>query len=478
MPLKPFSEYRDEFTRENPFRMLTNVLGLSSVHENNDVEPSRMSKEDAISKQIQEAIEAALTSAETPDSISTAYARMSDHGQISFRKILESELESLLPKKEMPEYGNKVMSMLDVITLGIDSHEKAHRFLRIHDIDLDDPKDFERAKSILTEAIQFYDKHIVSTGNNSIQHVNKFRNPRSIHDIYDIFMTASGYGSHQKLTGQACALLRIAAVIDYIDKDPRLRLLNDIEKQIEKFSSSHIRKYSEKHKSMIFSTRGEPNPIEVPLVGFKTRLKKRDRIIAKLLNKPKATSDELSDPVGMMFITRNSIDIINLLYALFTSESAVFPVANIRPYRSRRRIPYIIDLIKNVKHIMSLPKEQREDETLRLIKDFPFSSEQRPIDSNSRNKFSSSDFKNISITFEMTVMDSQGQRQGVPVEMQLLSEEHMVNNNLNADHAGYEAKQYAQVAKRITGHNLLTSYEEYEQKYYSKKPAEKRNGSY
>ncbi len=444
-----------------------NVMGMrylpGEAEDPERAELSVLAQMHAINEEVQFLLGKSFDNPEMPEALRQAYAALSPEEKLTVQQVQRAEIKDYVRKPKVE--NTEIMSMLDIVTLGVETPDEVKRFLRVHGIDIDSPENKYYLAKVVAEAIDYYHNNLKDGGQIHRDFLPQ-DNADEMDHINNIFLTASGYGRHQ-LNQQACALLRIAAVIDYTNTDPRLRLLDDVAAELEKFEKNHILPWSQSKNSMVFSTLGE-DAIEIPIFGFSKRLKERHRIITKLLNKPKTSASDLSDPYGMMFIPKTAVGALQLVYYLFASRRAALPLLNVRPHRSRRRIRNIDAIIQAMKNVFDLPFSQQEAAATKVVSQIAELREQqinidREEDSqnigtgHSHNNSSSASFQTLSITYDHRVTNEIGEINLVPVEIQIVPEAAYLKNMLEAPHHEYEATQTERVFKRVYRENNLMS---------------------
>lgn len=430
-----FEAFRDELNDEAPFVLTSRGLGLTNTAEEPDVDEQGLS----------------VLIAQIGDRLKTA---LSTHGKgadsLDLKAILSADIRALLkPLFVSQERGS--ISMLDVVTLGLTEEWQIRRFLKLHGVDLDQPKDIEYADVLLKEAIGFFDEMIAA--DQSDKKVNPIlRKTRTVEGICKIFQAAAGKDQRQ-VVPQACAILRIAAAIDFLNRDPLLASLPLAEAELQKIAKTHFHPSDGK---LFFKTSapGEP-PLE--LVSSELRTKTRQRMISKLLHKPENKADEVVDHVGMRITTKSAFDALRFLYAAFYKpNTSIFPGMTIYVRESKQ---LLLDSAKLMEALQD-PKKAKE-----LVKELAQPTidhaDLTPIgeESNERNRFSSKSYRAIHVTFDLPIIRKDGQRGQFPVELQVVDAESRKKNESRASHTDYINRQMDGVRARVTGNNLLTEFQ-------------------
>jgi uncharacterized protein (TIGR04552 family) len=259
-----------------------------------------------------------------------SFLAVKTQAKMAIDEVLEGEdeegttLRNLLLARMAPflrdTNGSPHQSMLDITTLGLTDDSSIKNFLRRHGVNLDEPEDLAYIHRIFEEAINFLDQDIFHERQKVNPELRKMKTAKGIHAI---FKTAAGEG-RRVLIPQACGLLRISAVINYIERDPVLSLLPDAEIALKNLVKKYIQKDAVTRGH--FFVTGIPGEFPVSLANFELRLKTRKRIIAKLLHKPSNRAEEVLDHIGFRITTHNSVDTLRLIYQMFFHpDHPVFP---------------------------------------------------------------------------------------------------------------------------------------------------------
>lgn len=365
-------------------------------------------------------------------------------------KLRELLLKDLTPFLKKEKSG---VSMMDLSTLGLTDDSKIRRFLNRHGIDLDKPVDLAYTLKVLKEAVDFYDQEIARAGEG--YHRNgpgihpKLRHYTEGNDVYHLFRSAAGHGIRH-LTPQACALLRIAMVIDYIEKDPYIAATNQVKDRLKQTLLQHVRKAG----NTILYHSGDPREKPIPLVSAAMRFKDRNRIIMKLLHKPSNSTFEVLDHIGARFVTESASDTLRLIYQMFfDSNSAVLPFMNIRIGKTKQSLvdpKLLMDALKDSKKAQKLFDELSE--VTINHKDV-----QTESLTGTDNEHSSEKYRAIHITFDLPMVVN-GNPLFIPVELQFVDKTAHRDNDAFASHPDYVEKQRKVATDRIMENNLHTNY--------------------
>ena len=367
------------------------------------------------------------------------------------RVVLQDLLMTdIRPFLKLDSEARRSISMLDIMTLGLKEDFMIKRFLATQGVDVDKPKDLEYLDGILDEAREFFDRYIAKSKQ---QHVNpELKRTDTIEGVYHLFKTSAGKGNRH-LIPQACGILRIAAIIDFIERDPLLSLLPAAEKKLKDIVNRHIKRSKEEGVSFVT---GRQDDLPIKLVGFEERLKERDRIIMKLLHKPSNRTEEVLDHIGFRMTTLDPLMTLRLVYYMFFHAGMrILPAMNINVGETTNRLldedtlrEILTDRVRAERLVNDLSRP-RTDEVDLLVKN-----------PKSDNLHSAQTYRALQITFDLPVTADDGRRGLFPIEIQLLDLESSTANRQQAPHYDYVVRQTGVVRQRVTGNNLVTAFNE------------------
>lgn len=428
---KLFEEYRDANTAQAPFDLFTRGLGAG---------PDDADATAQTSVKVAEKVDAIISKSGIPPE-TEAY----------LREILTAEIGEMFANQEIQNAGKRESSMLDVATVGLDTDEKVKNFLRRHGIDIDKDEDKLYISKILSESIEYFDQNVAGKDKNGrITHkAGSNFSKNDLTSVFEIFKTASGYG-RKLLIPQACALLRIAACIDFMNSDPLISVLPEAENAIKDVAAKHFKTIKNGSKTHVFQFGDE----QMPIYKFEMRTKDRPRIITKLLHKPSNRTKEVLDHIGLRVTTFSAADTVRLIYQMFFSDDAIFPAMSINIAESRNRLldgrqllQLFSDPAKAKAFVDSFAADTLEDEELTNMN----------VDKTDRakNEHTSSKYRAIHITFDLPIIDNNGKHVNFPVELQVLDLHSSLENGVSAPHETYVDSQVQAVRDRILGGNIL-----------------------
>ncbi|MFH1284759.1 MAG: TIGR04552 family protein [Candidatus Peregrinibacteria bacterium] len=444
-------EQLGKFIREEteiaPFKGAARALGIVAETQADSPEQSA---EEAIDKGLNEA-----------EGIST-------ETRLSLKDVLSSAIAPYLRGPKLKS------SMIDARTLGLTTPEAIKKFLKVHNLDMENKEDMEYLQTVFTESADFYDNYIREGKQKRLPpELRDFKTPEG---IYRIFMTSAGEGNRHFIT-QACALLRTAAVINYMEGDVKFALAEKIMPELEKTLSHNFKTTSEftkkqqrengvngngkERKSWVFMP-ARSGQIPMPIMGFELRQKTREQIIVKLLRRAEDRMESILDVLGFRVYTNNASDAMKLFYHMFFEPgTAIFPGYNIR-----------LSETKNVgidteKLRMVLGDTQAAED---LFKDLSVTVDDSEIlakkyDPKKDNEYSMPEYRALQVTFDIDlwIKDESGKRRRVnfPVEVQIVDLQAKITNEQKAPHGEYKNGQKAAVIQRVIGNNIATAFEKH-----------------
>jgi len=332
------------------------------------------------------------------------------------------------------------ISMLDATTLGRTTDQEIDQFLRSLKRDPSNEKHAEFIIQIMQEAIDYFDRNV----GRSSQTVHANLRKRSMVGVHTLFKVAAGQ-DRKLLVPQACGLLRIMAVINFIKTDPKLSLIPNANRALDDFANKHIKTKTKGH-GFIFQT-GHPGDEAVNLVEYTTRPKTQDSTVTKLLIKPSNRANEVTDHIGGRFITRTALDVLRLIHKMFFHGNAPLPSINIDVGEGKNKM---ID----AKALESIIFEGDTEEAEEMFNQL--SSEMTQDDD---NPYSFGGYTAIHITFDMPIETDDGAILSFPVEFQFLYLEAHTNNGIIAPHEQYKDAQGKEMTRRVLTSNLSDAFQ-------------------
>lgn len=432
-----FDKFVDAQTSVAPFRHTLRGLGIDGNALNRQDNTQVL---DLLVSQLCTKVELALA------------GQQADGTKVDFRTLLGADISAFLQPFVMNDRKGAI-SMLDVVTMGLTDIPDIKRFLKRHGSDLDDQKDLKYVHTVLQEAIAFFDEIIAVKPQDKIH--PSLKNTKKIDGIANVFQTAAG--KHQRqLVPQACGLLRVAAAIDFLNRDPLLSVLPEAEAALQELYDKH---FSTKGGKTFFKT-GTPGDIPMEIVKCELRTKQRKRMIAKLLHKPQNNTKEVVDHIGMRVTTKSAFEALQFLYrAFFNPGTAIFPGITIRIDETKQL------LFNEEKLVEALQSHSKAAAFVKELAVHTLDHSDLVIMNEGEgkaNQYSSRKYKAIQVTFDLPLVNANGQRVHFPVEVQVVDEASRATNEDKAPHSDYVELQTVAIRNRLVGHNLLTMFSETE----------------
>ncbi len=456
---KEFEEYAENQNAIASYENMLRALGVVSECGNNGAEDPKIKKTiRTIMNEIKKRCEENSDEKEESEKNS---------GLREFLSATEKVLSDVLGKQ-----GQRPLSMLEGITPGVTEEEEIKKLLQAHDLNLYDPKDREGKHAdayiaeVFKEAIEYFDKLVATEGTSPVH--KSLRQVNTAEGVCSIFRTAAGKG-RKLLVPQACALLRIAAVIDFMNRTEKLRIMTSFAEELEKICET---RFDDKRvRGKIYFKTGCEGEIPMEIKEWNVRGKTRESIITKLLHKPEYREDKVLDHVGIRVTTKTPGDSLRFIYYAFFSKIApLFPMSSIRVNRTKQLLVDENKLLEifNDPELARKFFDQLAKDTIDHAELENFGGMASLGETGATNEFSSAKYRAIHITFDLR-LTLNGKKRTFPIEMQVLDEKAKEENEYGeAARDDYVGRRNAAMKKRVfEERNLLTEY---------KKSKEEQNG--
>ena len=321
-------------------------------------------------------------------------------------------------------------SVIDWYRLNFQTDEELQRFVAAQELDLDDPADLARSESIKQAAIDYLKRHF------------DFPIPRPVaeQDVAGLLRLASGKG-HRQLC--ACAILKVMQIIQHLEARELLFMLPIADEEV-----FHL------VERKVYRVVGAALAAGAPIVEFIGGRKNRDSLYTKLLSKPDVTAAQIYDKLRFRVVTRTREDIVPVLNFL---QREVVPFNFTIPGQSTNTLIPFRRYCEEHPHLASLlPRLQLDrgpDEHL-----------EEPTD----NRFTSRKYRVVHFVTDLPVRLPEailveappaawplGRVIFVQTEFQILDQEtDRLNQDSEASHAAYKARQNEAVMRRLEVGNL------------------------
>ncbi len=198
-------------------------------------------------------------------------------------------------------------SVVDWHRLNFDDEQQAREFLRVHELDLDDPRDRDRAEEVKQDAIEYLRRHF------------DFPVPKPVakKDVVSLLMLAASKGHRQMC---ACAILKVMHIIHHLESRELLFLLPIADEEV-----FHL------VEQKVYKVMGSALANDFPILEFIGGRKNKDSLYTKLLSKPDASTAHVYDKVRFRIVTRSVDDVFPVLNFL---QRTVVPFSFITPGQS------------------------------------------------------------------------------------------------------------------------------------------------
>jgi uncharacterized protein (TIGR04562 family) len=387
--------------------------------------------------------------------------------KISLSDVFSKEMKAFISKTPL---GGSALSMIERKTLGLNETWKVKKFLKRNGINLDSPEDLKYITEIFDDAIRIFERYLIDKKGQPLKLNLLLKNIKTKEDIYSIFMIASGIVKNDNidLVPQACALLRLAYVIDYIKRSIDEELYKEAYNKLHHLVTSQIvltspqnildtKKASKENKKYIQLGGG----VRIPIIEFKIRLKSLDSLVRKLLKNPEAEINFKDLLAASGEFESPEIAFLFWYHAIYT-EDGLFPDANISPKDNRNtliNIEQITQALTNPKVAKKLfnvlASENITDDT--FIDENLTNGTKR----DTSNPFSHPTYKAIHVIFDLPIT-FKGRKTKVKCEFKIIDRKSKKAIEESSPDEIYSADTWLVVQKRILeANNLVSEYDEF-----------------
>ncbi|MEY2667413.1 MAG: hypothetical protein RJA59_51 [Pseudomonadota bacterium] len=224
-------------------------------------------------------------------------------------------------------------SVIDWRRLHFRDAAEVDRFLHLHLLDLDDPRDEARVRTMLAQAVAY------------LRSAYGYRVAAAVaepEDLRTLFLLASGVAEPARYRRIACVVLKVMHVVHHVEARELLFRTPmreaDLADRVERRVMAVARRMAEEG---------------LPIVEFQGNRKSRDSLVTKLLVKKESVAAQVFDRVRYRILTRTAADVVRVLRYL---SGQLFPFNYVVPGQSENSL---------------LPV--RKPETSRVKRDNPFS---------------------------------------------------------------------------------------------------------
>lgn len=352
------------------------------------------------------------------------------------------------------------VSSIDLTSIPLHSREDAARFLLSYGYDFAQPADRAEVAALFKEAAQFINERFLK---NSPQWEEKGEPaspaaavPRMLaqsSDPLDLMVMAS----RQDQEGYwACAILKVMHTLSHIENGPYYRQFLEARQQI----LSLFERTLSKDEAGYYTLPGLYNAPGLSLYGFEAKSQKtRESTLVKLLCKKGNVAENVTDWVGVRFITHTSADAVRVLRTLLDRQVIVFP--NIIPSRSRNTLLDLGGFRAQYDALQAAIErgEQDLEEMDALFRQFGSNGDDDGERGSfkSHNPASSDEYRSLQITCRHLIRirsgsDAAETRFFIPYEIQILDRASYFESRHGASaHQIYKQKQIATARRRVLG---------------------------
>ncbi|MBS1111279.1 MAG: hypothetical protein H6Q88_3271 [Anaeromyxobacteraceae bacterium] len=222
----------------------------------------------------------------------------------------------------MDEAGQEVLrlilqggSVIDWRRLHFRDLEEVDRFLHLHLLDREDPRDEARIRAILSQAVAY------------LRSAYGYRVAAAVaepEDLRTLFLLASGVAEPSRYRRIACVVLKVMHVVHHVEARELLFRTPmreaDLADRVERRVMAVARRMAE---------------AGLPVVEFQGNRKSRDSLVTKLLVKRESVAAQVFDRVRYRVLTRTEADVVPVLRYL---SEQLFPFNYVVPGQSENSL--------------------------------------------------------------------------------------------------------------------------------------------
>lgn len=377
--------------------------------------------------------------------------------KVNIKTIVTANLTEMI-RKIIPESGfEKFQTMLDLITTGLTTPEQVKNYLiKAQGIDISDTTSsadlnsgFKYLQQTFKNSIDFFKERVEAEDEVLDEDLAKCQN---IDDIINIFLTASAQNTkfeERYKVKQACALLRIAAVFNFIERDglgsARESAFNGISKILREHTGTRQDDRG-KDKGQVFNKNGVYDSDEkddIQISEFKCNKKDIFEMVAKLLHKEEARPTDILDQVRYRFVTQTAYEAFKLIRELFFESDSTFHWSMIRGAHSE------------LKGLDDITLEAMEDpERAEEVFEKVVTEQVKGQRGNGSNGSSLKAFRSINIVHDVPIKLKDGTVILFPFECQIVSKKAFENNKEHAPDYEYKDVRKEEVHNRTMTNNI------------------------
>lgn len=344
-----------------------------------------------------------------------------------------------LPVRTVREMGLKELerirlilrggSVIDWRRLHFQSRDEVDRFLRLCEIDPQNPEDEQWCRTLLEDAVEYLRRTF------GYRVADAVANPVEIHDL---FLFASGV-KEPRWRRMACVVLKILHVLQHIEGRDLLFWLSISEAELCELVTEKVMTVASEMRERGFR-----------IVEFTDSIKTRESLITKLIAKKETVAAQVYDKTRFRVVVRSREDILPTLYYL---TQRLFPFNFVVPQQTDNSLITFKQVLDEYPHFMRYARE------LHLDLDY----EDRE-DGREANIFSGSTYQVLNFVVDIPLrLDNylppperdrrprKGRIGFAMVEFQIVDEETAALNESGENaHERYKKRQKLRVLKRLS----------------------------
>jgi len=217
-------------------------------------------------------------------------------------------------------HGN---SVIDWNRSNFRSRDDVTRFLKLHQLDVNDPEDQRRLRFVYGEAVNYLEDHLG---------LNFPEDLRSPEDVRDVFVEASKTGGFRRRQIQACVILKLMHVINHLETAELKHQTPLSEAELLDLAERRIVAAADKMRQAGF-----------PLVAFYGSRKTRNSVITKLLAKKENTAATIFDKLRFRIVTEHKD---HVLPAIAWLTEHLFPFNYLIPGESHNNLVHLDEVLR------------------------------------------------------------------------------------------------------------------------------------
>ena len=217
-------------------------------------------------------------------------------------------------------HGN---SVIDWNRSNFRSRDDVTRFLKLHQLDVNDPEDQRRLRFVYGEAVNYLEDHL------GLHFPEDLRSPE---DVRDVFVEASKTGGFRRRQIQACVILKLMHVINHLETAELKHQTPLSEAELLDLAERRIVAAADKMRQAGF-----------PLVAFYGSRKTRNSVITKLLAKKENTAATIFDKLRFRIVTEHKE---HVLPAIAWLTEHLFPFNYLIPGESHNNLVHLDEVLR------------------------------------------------------------------------------------------------------------------------------------